>query len=183
MKLLTLTKITLTKINITWQLLVEVRKSQQDWFPMVLIRQYQLQSVELKSSLTLAHRLPVHPWQHHPPQDLCLSSLGWKVSPEGSFPGSAGNAEAQEMCRQKWSLAPPHAHSQTSPWACSAKNCSGWAPDGHSLDLQSVHSLLPAPLLPPRWLCLTVNYMWLDQVLHAVLVSSKDSVWITTLRC
>lgn len=152
--------------------------------PTVLIRQHQPPSVELKSSLTLAHRLPVCPWQHHPPWDLWselsgVKSVSWEVlSTQRRQCRGTGDVH-----RQKWSLAPPHAHSQTSPWACSAKNCSGWAPDGHSLDLQSVHSLLPAPLLPPRWLCLTVNYMWLDQVLHAVLVSSKHSVWITTLRC
>lgn len=29
----------------------------------------------------------------------------------------------------------------------------------HCLDLQSVHSLLPGPLLLWRWLCLRVNYM------------------------
>lgn len=145
-----------------------------------LIRQHQLQSVELNSKPEPG---PWAPWV--PSNRTCdLSSLGWKVPPWEVLSMLCRQSRGTwDVHRQKWCLAPPHPHSQTSPWSCPGKNCSGWAPDVHSLDVQSVHSLLPGPLLTWRWLCLRVNYMWLEQVLHAVLFSSKDSVWLSSLRC
>lgn len=53
----------------------------------------------------------------------------------------------------------------------------------HCLHLQSVHALLPGPLPLRRWLCPGVNYMPLDQILHTALISSRDCVWLSTLRC
>lgn len=92
-------KLTLTKINITWQLLVEVSKSQQDWSPRCWLDNTNCNQWSWN---------PAWPW---PIGSLCahgsttllgtcdLSSLGWKVSPQGSLPRSAGNAEAQR-CAQ-----------------------------------------------------------------------------------
>lgn len=54
----------------------------------------------------------------------------WKVPHRRSFlclcTQSRGTFDAH---KQKWCLAPPQTHSQTRPWACSGKYCSGWAPD------------------------------------------------------
>lgn len=91
MKLLTLTKI---KINLTWQILFEVSKSQQDrsmwrWSDNTNCNQW-----SWTPSLSLAHGLP-----EYPPTGLVIWALwGERCLLGRSFPCCAGNPEAHGMC-------------------------------------------------------------------------------------
>lgn len=93
----------------------------------VLFRQHQLQPVELNSRLIGSQCSQGSTTLQ---QDLWSELFGvegasWEVLSR-LCRQSRGTWDAH---RQEQGLAPPHAHSQTSPWACSGKNCSGWAPD------------------------------------------------------
>lgn len=129
--------------------------------------------------LNLAWRLQVSSQQHCLPGGACgtchLRSLGsflcLCLHCRGTF----------DVHMQKRWLAPAQTHSQTR--ACSERTALGGHLVSHSLDCQSVHSLLPTALPLWRWLCSRVNYMWLDQILHPVLVSSEDWVWLSSYCC
>lgn len=169
---------------ISWSQQILTGMTQQCWSDC-----HQLKSVELNSRAELGPYVscvvPAGLSSSTGMQDL-WSELAWggRCLTGGPFCACAHSPEAHLMCTSRsgvWlhlrlTARPDPGHAQES-------TVLGGHLVSHSLDLQSVHSLLPGPLLLWRWLCFRVNYMWLDQILHTVLVSSKDWVWLSSLRC
>lgn len=180
MKPLTLTII---KINLSWQLLVEVSQSQLDF---QLIRQLpttfsgtEFQGWTWPTGFMCSHSSTT--FQHGHVGLVVRVRWGKRCLTGG--PSGACSPEAHLMCTSRSSVwlhlrltATPE------PGRAQERTVLGGQLMPHSLDLQSVHSLLPGPLLLWRWRCLRVNHLWLDQILHPVLVSSKDWVWLSSLR-
>ena len=157
--------------------------------PTVLIRQppMEISGVEFQGwtwsiGFMCSHSSTI--FQHGHTGLVIWARWGERCLTRGPFCACACNPEVHLMCTSRsavWlhlrlTARPDPGHAQE-------RTVLGGRLMSHSLDLQSVHSLLPGPLLPWRWLCFRVNYMWLDQILHPVLVSSKDWFWLSSLRC
>lgn len=109
MKPLTVTKM---KINLTWQLLVEVSKSPQDR-PMWCWSDTNCNQWSWIPGLNLAHGLPVFPWLHHPPAGLVIWALwGERCLLRGPFRAvraiqrHVGCAQAEAVSGSAWCSQP-----------------------------------------------------------------------------
>lgn len=137
---------------------------------MVLIR-HQLQPVELNSSLTLAHGLPVIPWQHHPPAGFVIWALWGERRLLGGPFHTVQAIQRHKGCAQAEVVSGSTSCSQPDQPLGMLRKELLWVGTWCPLSGLAICALFTARSFHGGS-CACVNYMWLDQVLHAVCLST-----------